>query len=289
MSMLRLLPCVDSADLALQRQTELFIPRERATALGLSAVKACRDGVYDGPRGQPVDWSRVVRAARESRVSLPPDAALPVPPARSFPETRVQVANETTLAAAHRLVSQGGRTIALNFANGVVPGGGFLSGARAQEEVLCRSSSLFHTLEGDPMYDHHRARTDYESTDWVIYSPDVPVFRTDRGDALETPWTLSMLTCAAPVASRVGQPRAAALMHARIRRVLAVAKAFGYPAVVLGAWGCGAFGNDATLTAKAFRATLEGECAGAFAVVVFAITDWSPERGFLGPFRDVFS
>jgi uncharacterized protein (TIGR02452 family) len=38
-------------------------------------------------------------------------------------------------------------------ANGVQPGGGFLGGARAQEEVLCRSSALWHTLIGDPMYE----------------------------------------------------------------------------------------------------------------------------------------
>ena len=32
----------------------------------------------------------------------------------------------------------------------------------------------------------------------------------------------------------------------------------------------------------------EGEFKGAFREVVFAITDWSPERRFLGPFRDTF-
>lgn len=45
--------------------------------------------------------------------------------------------------------------LVLNFTNGIQPGGGFLGGARAQEEVLCRSSALYHTLDGDPMYRHH--------------------------------------------------------------------------------------------------------------------------------------
>lgn len=56
----------------------------------------------------------------------------------------------------------------------------------------------------------------------------------------------------------------------------------------MGAWGCGAFGNDAELTAQHFRTALEGEFKGVFSDIVFAITDWSPERKFLGPFSDVF-
>jgi uncharacterized protein (TIGR02452 family) len=59
--------------------------------------------------------------------------------------------------------------------------------------------------------------------------------------------------------------------------------------LVLGAWGCGAFGNDPLRTARDFRSALEGAYAGGFREVVFAITDWSDERRFLGPFRDVFA
>ena len=62
----------------------------------------------------------------------------------------------------------------------------------------------------------------------------------------------------------------------------------GYRALVLGAWGCGAFGNDPRHTAQDFRHALETQYGGAFDTVVFAVTDWSTERRFLGPFRDVF-
>ena len=78
------------------------------------------------------------------------------------------------------------------------------------------------------------------------------------------------------------------LLQSRIRRVLAIAAAYGYQALVLGAWGCGAFGNDPARTARDFHAALAGDFAGAFAAVVFAITDWSPERRFLAPFAAVF-
>jgi uncharacterized protein (TIGR02452 family) len=78
------------------------------------------------------------------------------------------------------------------------------------------------------------------------------------------------------------------LQH-RIHRVLAIAQAYGYSVLVLGAWGCGAFANDPRRTAIDFRQALENDFCGAFSDIVFAITDWSPERRFLGPFRDVFA
>lgn len=179
--------------------------------------------------------------------------------------------------------------MALNFANGVHPGGGFLGGARAQEEVLCRSSALYHTLIGDPMYVAHAERELPDSSDWAIYSPDVVVFRADSGMELPEPWLLSFITCAAPYAPVIGQPDSGELLKKQIHRVLAIAQAYGHSALVLGAWGCGAFGNDPHRTAMDFRQTLEKEFAGAFSEIVFAITDWSPERRTLGPFRDVFA
>lgn len=165
----------------------------------------------------------------------------------------MQVANETTLIASRRLINEGKRPLALNFANGIHPGGEFLDGARAQEECLCRSSALYQTLVGDPMYRAHKARPEPDSTDWAILSPDVPVFRNDDGTPLPHPWPLSFITCAAPVAQEIGQPRAGDLLRQRILRVLAIAHAYGFTTLVLGAWGYGAFGNDPHRTAKDFR------------------------------------
>ena len=186
-------------------------------------------------------------------------------------------------------VESGSRPLALNFANGIQPGGGFLSGARAQEEGLCRSSALYQTLVGDPMYAAHRKRQRADSTNWAIYSPDVPVFRGDDGVMVEHPWLLSFITCAAPYAPAIGQPESGDLLQRRIHRVLTIARAFGHSVLVLGAWGCGAFGNNPHRTAIDFRDALENDFRGAFTDIVFAITDWSPERRFLGPFRRAFS
>lgn len=284
-----MLTCFDSIEMAASRRRELDVPRDVAAALGRSAAEAAARGYYVYGIDRRVDWSLDVQAACSARVSIPPDAPLLTHASISFTETRIQVTNETTLAASRRLVEAGSKPVALNFANGVQPGGGFLTGARAQEEVLCRSSALYQTIVGDEMYLHHRQRSRPDSTDWAIYTPDVPVFRMDDGAELEHPWLLSFITCAAPYAPAIGQPEAGDLLRRRIHRVLDIARAYGHSALVLGAWGCGAFGNDPRRTALDFRHAIENDFNGAFADVVFAITDWSPERRFLGPFREVFA
>jgi len=284
-----MLPCIDSADIAASRRMELDIARSAAAALGRSAVEAARNGYYLNRVGDKVDWRLLVQSACAAKRSIAPDDRLPVGKLRPEPETRVQVANETTLQASRRLVEEGLRPLALNFANGVHPGGGFLDGARAQEEGLCRSSALYLTLVDDPMYECHARRPRPDSTDWAIYSPDVPVFRKDDGTELDRPWLLAFVTSAAPYAPSIGQPESGDLLQKRILRVLAIACAYGHRALVLGAWGCGAFGNDPHRTAMDFRRALEDDFDGSFSHVVFAVTDWSPERRFLGPFRDAFT
>jgi uncharacterized protein (TIGR02452 family) len=275
--------------MAAARRDELNVPREVAASLGRSAVEAARRGSYLTRTGREVVWRDAVESACAARRSIDPDAALPRAAQTAFPVTRVQVTNETTLGAARRYMAERLRPLALNFANGVQPGGGFLSGARAQEEVLCRSSALFRTLVGDRMYDEHRKRPRPDFTDWAIYSPEVPVFRDDDGTALDHPWRLSFVTCAAPFAPDIGQPHAGDLLQQRIHRVLEIARSHGHSALVLGAWGCGAFRNEPRRTALDFRQALENDFRGAFSDVVFAIADWSPERRYLGPFRDVFA
>lgn len=139
------------------------------------------------------------------------------------------------------------------------------------------------------MYDHHRRNDRHRASDWAILSPKVPVFRVDDGETLEEPWHLSFITSAAPIAFKMDPLEARSLLKRRIHRVLAIAAAYGYTSLVLGAWGCGAFGNDAKTTAQDFREALVGEFDGVFDQVIFAITDWSPERRFIGPFKEAFS
>lgn len=286
--MLKILPYLDSDEMAECRRRELDLSCGKAAALGASAVEAARRGHYVYGIDRKVDWRQLVEAARAAKVSLCPNASLPTPPATAFKETQVQVTNETTFGAAQRLMKDGQKPLALNFANGIQRGGGFLTGARAQEETLCRSSALYDTLAGDRMYAEHLKREVADSTDWNILSPEVPVFRSDDGTELESPWLLSFITWAAPYAPEVGQPESGDLLQKRIYRVLAIAHTYGYSCLVLGTWGCGAFENDPRRTAQDFHSAIENEFRHVFAQIVFAITDWSRERRYLGPFRDVF-
>lgn len=280
---------MDSPEHGADRKRELDIRWSFAAELGRSAVEISRHGFYVNPESHRVNIQSPVQAACAGKRSIRPEDDLPEFSPVAFTTTRVQVSNETTFGASRRLISNGLNPVALNFANGISAGGGFLAGARAQEEVLCRSSALFVTLVDDPMYDEHRMRPEPDSTAWSIYSPKVPVFRADDGAELSEPWLLSFITCAAPYAPDIGQPESGDLLQIRIWRILAIARAFGYSSLVLGAWGCGAFGNDPERTARDFRTALETEFAGSFSDVVFAIADWSPQRKFLGPFRDVFA
>lgn len=281
------LPAQDSPERAARCCTLSQLPRQQAAALAQSALAAIAAGTYLNAAGQPVDWGAAVAAAVAAKLSLPADAVLPPAGPLGFAVTQVQVVNESTLAAARRLTATTQRVLALNFANGLHPGGGFQQGNHGQESLLCRSSALFATLSGDPMYAAHAARPLPDSTDWAILSPEVPVFRADDGTLLDPPWPLGILTCAAPYAPKLGQEAAAALMQTRIRRVLAIARAYRYTRLVLGAWGCGTYGNDPARIAAIFHAALK-EQAGAFQTVVFAIADWSPERLFLTPFAAEF-
>ncbi|MGC4015679.1 MAG: TIGR02452 family protein [Luteolibacter sp.] len=284
-----LLPCLDSQAMADHSRSALDISPQRAAELGRSAMSATDNGSFLTAEGLRVDWAGLVRRAVEGVVSIAPGAPLPSTGRINDRETTVQISNEGTLASALRLRNAGKRPLALNFANGVSPGGGFLQGALAQEECLCRSSALYRTLAGDRMYSFHRERPLPDSSPWAILSPRVPVFRQEDGTTLDAPWLLDFISCAAPYAPKLDGNEAAELLRIRIHRVLAIAQAWGYETLVLGAWGCGAFGNDPARAAADFRSALGNEFRNVFSDVVFAIADWSQNRRYLGPFRDAFS
>ncbi|MCT9082457.1 TIGR02452 family protein [Streptomyces fulvoviolaceus] len=255
-------------------------------------------GFYRAPDGREVPLVAAIEAARDgTRMYGPGPVEVPSVPSVSpvsLVETSFEVTGESSLEAARRLA---GPVAVLNFSSARNPGGGYLNGAQAQEEALCRASALYTCLlTARAFYDHHRAHRDPFYTDRVIHSPAVPVFRDDRGRLLDEPYTAGFLTSAAPnagVVLRTAPERAGELPRAlavRAERVLETAAAHGYRRLVLGAWGCGVFQNDPAQVAGAFRVLLGpgGRFAGAFEQVVFGVLDRTRGAVVRGAFETAF-
>ncbi|GHA87496.1 TIGR02452 family protein [Streptomyces termitum] len=268
--------------------------RLRETARHTEEIVA--SGAYTAPDGRTVSLAEDLAAALAGTRLYGPE---PVPATPSTGRAgRIEVTGESSLAAARRMTAAdpGSPVAVLNFASARNPGGGYLNGAQAQEEALCRSSALYATLLRAPAYyEHHRADRDTFYTDRVIHSPRVPVFRDDRGDLLTTPFTVGFLTSPAPnagVIHRTAPERAhliPAALASRAERVLETAVAGGYRRIVLGAWGCGVFRNDPAQVAGAFHALLtgEGRFAGHFDEVVFGVLDRGRGTPTLAAFRRI--
>ncbi|MFB7862641.1 TIGR02452 family protein [Streptomyces sp. NPDC056069] len=268
----------------------------RLRALARQNEEIVAAGHYTAPDGRTVPLAGQLAAALAGTRLHGPEP-VPVTPGTDRTPT-LQVTGESSLAAARRMVRADAATpvAVLNFASARNPGGGYLNGAQAQEEALCRSSALYATLLRAPeYYEHHRAERDAFYTDRVIHSPGVPVFRNDGGRLLDEPFTVGFLTSPAPNAGVIRRrtpelaDRVPAALASRAERVLETAAAHGYRRIVLGAWGCGVFQNDPAQVAGTFKAQLTGagRFAGHFGEVVFAILDRTRDRATLGAFRSV--
>ena len=212
----------------------------------------------------------------------------------------IDVTDETTLAGAYRLrnAETGKRLGVLNFASARNPGGGFESGAQAQEESLARSSAIVESLRHcSEFYENHRKQRSLLYSDRVIYSPECPVFRADDCQLLSEPYYVDFMTCAAPNAGAIRReqpadsPKIEAVFRERIGKVLAVAFKHGCQNLVLGAWGCGVFGNDPATVAKLFREYLGagGAFERRFNRLLFAVFDLSKDRSTYLAFARTFS
>ena len=207
----------------------------------------------------------------------------------------VTVTKSRTYEAAMRLSdTYPGRKIAvLNFASATKPGGGVINGSSAQEESLCRCSTLYPTLDRrflwQSYYDVNRAAGDVLHTDACIYSPGIVICKTDENfpeRMAQEDWvTVDVISCAAPnlrnTPANLYNPengQAVSILPAdlqrlheqRARAILAVAADNGVDILVLGAFGCGAFRNDPRVVAKAYANVLK-DCRRYFDLVEFAI------------------
>lgn len=211
---------------------------------------------------------------------------------------KISVIQSDTFDAAVVLVSSkpGARVCVLNMASSYQPGGGVLKGSIAQEESLCSRSTLYPSLR-DSFY--------RLPTLSAIYSPDIVVFRNSElnGTAIlpKAEWTfVDVISCAALKGPDIDVDAQGRKIYARekdketmtlkVRLILQIAKEMGITRLVLGALGCGAYGNPPEEVAKIFKKVICGDSrkygyAEGIEEIVFAIFD---DGENLRVFKEVF-
>ncbi len=156
------------------------------------------------------------------------------------------------------------KVLVLNLANPVNPGGGVRRGANAQEEDLCRKSSLLLSLESKEAkkyYEYNESLHTYMGSDAIIITPKVEIIKDEKGNLLDNPVIVSVMTCAAPMLiygmEGMTQTEYEQMVYNRIVGMLKVAAYLGYGVLVLGAFGCGAFRNNAKVVSDLFYKALK--------------------------------
>lgn len=195
--------------------------------------------------------------------------------------------------------------LVLNLTNPVNPGGGVRRGARAQEEDLCRKSTLLVSLEGGsaaPYYIYNRSLNTYMGSDAVMIHPQVEIIKDENGELLPETVIVSVMTCAAPMITYglegMSQDEYESMVYGRITGMLKTAAFCGYEYLILGAFGCGAFHNDAAVVSDLFRdAVTDLDMCGKgtdelFRRIEFAVLDRSGNQynynEFARNFRDYY-
>lgn len=142
----------------------------------------------------------------------------------------------------------GKKITVLNFANAMFAGGGYILGGNAQEESLCRASMLYYAIKTQKKYYiRNRLHIFPDYTDTLIYSENVPVIRNDRGEKLEKTVTCDFITI--PAVNRsfakfiMTKSHIDRVMNRRIEMLLSIALEKKPDILILGAFGCGMFGN----------------------------------------------
>ncbi|AZA81345.1 TIGR02452 family protein [Chryseobacterium lactis] len=211
-------------------------------------------------------------------------------------ETRIETWNCSSLKAILKLAEEENqdKLMCLNFASAKNPGGGFMSGAEAQEESLARTSALYETLlMAEDYYTTHRNMKSCFYTDNMIYSPQVPVFRKDKGELLDKPVLCNFITSPAVNAGVVKRQEPERIdeilsaMAKRMDKMFSLALNEGNEVLILGAWGCGVFRNDPKEIAGLFKTHLQGKYKNKFKRVVFAVLTKKEEM--LKLFEEVIS
>ena len=236
-------------------------------------------------------------------------------------ENKIEVGKIAASHNAKEMLDEGYNPAVLNLADADAACGFYKKGLRAQEESLCRATTLSRSLY---QYYHANAKTgkiDRYATDvnvtlvakgypmdinfGGVYSPGVTVFRNsdDHYAFLEETYKIGIVSVAA-LSFKEGKgrdlqyqnaeggftPEGLEIMKNKIRTIYRLALANGHDSLVAGAFGCGAFRLQADKVAALFDEILkETEFKNKFKEVVFAILDKDGEKGKFAPFYKMFN
>ena len=276
--------------------------RDTRAKVALETLKVLESGLYTNQQGTTVDIKEDLKIAINNTVLYKPDAFANVE--NEYKKIRnkkecgnliIEITDETTISAARRLtVSEGfDEAVCLNFASAKNPGGGFLSGSQAQEESLARSSGLYSSIsQMKEMYDYNRGIKTCIYSDYMIYSPKVPVFRDDYNKLLDEVFRISFITAPAVNAGIIRErekeniEKMHSVMINRIKKILLVAALHNNRAIVLGAYGCGVFRNKTEDVVGYFKKVLHDDGYKLlFDKIVFAIYDNSADKAKVREFE----
>ena len=181
----------------------------------------------------------------------------------------------------------------LNFASATSPGGGVNQGSSAQEESLCRCSTLYPVLNHEIFLNAYYMRNimikNPLHNDTVLYTPDIIICKSDNDKPTRLKEyefvKIDVLSASAPNLrdipsnrynkddgnkTSINEEELYQIHLSRGKAILEVALANNIDVLVLGAFGCGAFRNDPRIVAKAYKELLK-EYSKYFKEIEFAI------------------
>lgn len=211
------------------------------------------------------------------------------PPEEHKNQNSLAVINEDCLNVARQLVQEGLKVCVLNMASNKTPGGGFLSGAQAQEESLCRRTSLYYSLTDPFNQDILRSQQWYPLKKLAsIYCPDILVFRDSDYNILdkEKHFSVDIVTIAALRKPKVTDDNKLSfedtvITKKKIITMLRLAIKHDMDAIVLSSFGWGAFGNPNQYIAQLFKEVLSHkEFVNKFKKIVFAVIDYGGTNNY---------
>lgn len=248
-------------------------------------------------------WQETKAAAERIADRVPPsekilpDMVAHVALIRGFAGTDIEIKNVECINEGLRLKEEEGmRPVVLNLSDNRDAGGCVEMGSGAQEESLWRRTALCVT----------QLQSFYPLSRSAIYSPRVPVLRASEAEFYRwypVPKEMDFIACPAirfPQWVRTPEepegdlsPENKEELAARLRLILQIAAAKGHDAVVLGAMGCGAWGNPPRAVARVFARVLP-EFNSVFKKIVIAIlntnhTSGKTQKAFKDVFDEVFS